>query len=522
MAFPWLTLASALLIVASFPPWGFSFLIWVSLVPWFFALNRTSHWKQAVIQGLLLSFFINLFGFFWIASVLHEFGALPWILSIIGFLLFSLIVQPQFICLAPFIRRSFNSKQQLSNLLGITLLYSGTDWLLPKIFKDTLGHALYSSPNLRQVADLGGAPLLTALIFLINGTIYRICKKKAFLAPLIFALLMLTAAQIYGQHRRVEIENQIKKPTLSLQASAIQANIGDFDKIAAEQGMFGAAEKILDSYFSLSDAALKMPQKPDFLVWPETAYPSTFRTPSTANEHIRDQKIDTFVQSRQTSLLFGGYDHSEGKDYNALFALSGSNPLQIYRKNMLLLFGEYIPGADQFKFIRDAFPQVGNFGRGKGPDLLSIPLARSPQGRVLFGPVICYEALFPEYVIKAANKGSQFILNITNDSWFGPYGEPPLHLALVSFRSIETRLSQLRSTNTGISALILPNGEITHPTAIGEKEILNVKIPILEPIPTLIKKWGDWFGPWAFLLGLMILIKSYFTSYIVHLLHRHY
>lgn len=515
MVFPWLTLASALLIVASFPPWGFSFLIWFSLVPWFFALKRTSHWKQAATQGLLLSFFINLFGFFWIASVLHEFGALPWILSVIGFLLFSLIVQPQFICLAPFIRRSFSSKQEIWNLLGITFIYAGTDWLLPKIFKDTLGHAFYSSPNLRQVADLGGAHLLTALIFLVNGTVYRtLChisekKPKNLILQLVFTLLALTAAQIYGQHRCIEIENQLKKPAFSIQASAIQANIGDFDKIAAEQGMFGAAEKILNTYFSLSDTALKMTKKPDFLVWPETAYPSTFRTPSTVSERARDQKVEAFVQSRQTSLLFGGYDHSEGKDYNALFALSGSNPLQIYRKNMLLIFGEYIPGADQFKWIRDAFPQVGNFGRGKGPDLLSLTLARSPQGRVQFGPVICYEALFPDYVIEAARKGSQFILNITNDSWFGPYGEPPLHLALVSFRSIETRLPQLRSTNTGISALILPNGEITHPTRIDEKEILNVEIPILEPIPTLIKNWGDWFGPSAFLLGLAILIGSH-------------
>lgn len=519
MAPHWLTLCSAILIVASFPPWGLSFLIWVSLLPWFFALKKTSNSKQALTQGVLLSVLINLLGFYWVASVLHEFGGLPWVLSILGFLLFSLIGQPQFILLAPVIRFFLQKPTPQPNAvsllewIGLTLFYVGSDWLIPKLFRDTLGHAFYSSPNLRQIADLGGAHLITALIFLVNATVIHVVlnrKKIHWAIPHItFATFALISAEIYGNLRNKQIQEQINHPVYSIQGTAIQANIGDFDKVAAEQGLIGAAEKVLNTYFSLSDSALNMTKKPDFLVWPETAYPSTFRNPNTRSELVRDQKLETFVRSRKIPLLFGGYDTWNQKDFNALFVIdpnsNGSTDLQIYRKNILLLFGEYIPGADQFKLIRDTFPQVGNFGRGVGPELVSIPIPHAPSGQIKTSPVICYEALFPHYVVEAARKGSQMILNITNDSWFGPYGEPPLHLALVTFRSIETRLPQFRSTNTGISALILPDGELANQTSIGKKEILNVEIPIIQSIPTLFKNWGDWFGPFSFTLGVTLL-----------------
>ncbi|MGZ3688656.1 MAG: hypothetical protein ACXVBW_10165, partial [Bdellovibrionota bacterium] len=82
---------------------------------------------------------------------------------------------------------------------------------------------------------------------------------------------------------------------------------------------------------------------------------------------------------------------------------------------------------------------------------------------------------------------------------------PKLHLSLIAFRGIETRLPQLRSTNTGISTLILPDGEITNQTPVGQQATLNVSIPILPNVPTLMKAWGDWFGPTAFALGFLLL-----------------
>jgi apolipoprotein N-acyltransferase len=213
------------------------------------------------------------------------------------------------------------------------------------------------------------------------------------------------------------------------------------------------------------------------------------------------------VRSRKVPLLFGGYDQKDGKDFNAFFFLSpepipgfpGDEDMQVYRKNILLLFGEFIPGAEQIAWIRNQFPQVGNFGRGPGPQVFKV---RSAKGQdVVFSPIICYEALFSDYVIKAARAGSQLILNITNDSWFGPWGEPELHLSLTVFRGIETRLPQLRSTNTGISTLVLPSGEMPQRTGIGTQEVMNATVPLITPVWTLMKTLGDWFGLTALLTG---------------------
>jgi apolipoprotein N-acyltransferase len=260
----------------------------------------------------------------------------------------------------------------------------------------------------------------------------------------------------------------------------------------------------MNKYFALSDEALAQTPRPDFLVWPETAYPSTFRTPMTPDDLARDERVENFVRDRGFPLLFGGYDRADGKDFNAFFALSPpENNLRVYRKNILLLFGEYVPFTENSRFFQKLFPQIANFGRGIGPDVL--PVRISPERSVRLSPIICYEALFPDYVIEAANKGSQLIMNITNDSWFGPRGEPQLHLSLSVFRGIETRLPQLRATNTGISALILPDGSIASSTELFSEQILSVQIPLIDSPPTLMKRWGDWFGKFALAASLVLL-----------------
>ncbi|MEK6580507.1 MAG: apolipoprotein N-acyltransferase [Bdellovibrionota bacterium] len=514
----WQTLLSALLIVLAFPPWNISFLIWFCLVPWLFKLSKTKNLKDALHQGLWLGFFMSLGGFYWVAHTLHSFAMVPWPIAILGFLIFSVFCQPQFAAFAPLLRWLEFRRPEKNLLLYfalIALIYSGIDWFLPKMFMDTFGHAFHRSPWLRQAADLGGAWLLTCIVFFVNMILFEVLRnpklKNKNIRLLSSTTLVILVLNIYGYFRSHAIEQLLDHPQKQFQAAVLQGNIGDFDKLASERGVRGAAAKVLEVFFSLSDEALSKTPKPDVLLWPETSYPTTFRNPYTADDLARDQQLETFVKARKIPLLFGGYDRHQKKDYNAFFflapegelGLADAGDLQIYRKNILLLFGEYIPFAEDIRALKDAFPQVGNFGRGIGPSVLEIRSTNPAVGIVPTNPVICYEALFPNYVIDGVNKGSRLILNITNDSWFGPWGEPKLHLALSVFRSIETRTPQLRGTNTGISALILPDGSIRAQTKIGTKEIMNVTVPVLEPVPTLMKKWGDWFGITALITGLL-------------------
>ena len=547
----WRIILSAVLIVLSFPPFNFSFLIWICLIPWFFALRRVRSMQAALVQGIWLSFFMTVFGFYWVAFVLQEFGNLPWIVAFLALFLFGTFAQPQFILFSPIfyvlargrleISPSHDSKnhRHIPTLLslGFAFFYAGLDWILPKLWTDTLGHAFYASQYFKQAADLGGAALLTVVVYLTNDLLWSLIDRlrsrkepsywptiRFVLPQALIAISAILAVEYYGVYRLKFLGPILDQPIDTLQVGVIQGNIGDFDKLASETGSRGAARKILETFFTMSDQALRLTPKPEVLVWPETSYPSTFRTPQNTDELFRDQSVEHYVKDRKFTLLFGGYDRYKQKDYNAFFFLSphgesslGSpGDLQIYRKNILLLFGEYIPGMESIKFLREQFPQIGNFGRGEGPSVLKIYRdvslgAKHPTElpAISVGPIICYEALFPNYVIASANLGSQLIMNITNDSWFGPWGEPELHLALTTFRSIETRLPQLRSTNTGISALITATGDMPQQTGIGKAEIMNVKVPITPPIWTLMKSWGDWFGRTAFVLGIIFLFFGY-------------
>ncbi len=502
-----LTIVAAALLVFSFPPWNQAYLIWFALVPWFAAIRRAPDRRRAVLQGVWLSFFMSVGGFYWVATVLNEFGELPWPFALLGLCLYALGGQPQFLVFAGLLKHlELKWPKLLRSGLFLALLYTGVDWLLPKLFVDTLGHSMYQAHRLRQVADIGGASLITFIIFAVNDGIWKAAFTLRVPRPpfilnrvLLLPLLLVAAALGYGGWREEQIHRLMAQPTSKTRFGVIQPNIGDIDKLAVISGLRAASEKVLDTLFEMSEQALQLSPKPEVLVWPETSYPSSFRTPRTATELAHDQRIERFVRSAGVPLLFGGYDMLGKKDFNAFFFLSPEatktglapgeppNDLQVYRKNILLLFGEYIPGADSFDFIKNAFPRVGNFGRGIGPDVVTVK-------NIPIGPVICYEALFTNYVIGAARKGARMILNITNDSWFGPHGEPILHLSLTTFRSIETRLPQLRATNTGISTLIEPDGEITHASEIDKPAIVNVEVGVIEPVWTLIKAWGDWFG----------------------------
>jgi len=165
-----------------------------------------------------------------------------------------------------------------------------------------------------------------------------------------------------------------------------------------------------------------------------------------------------------------------------------------------------MPFSDVFPILNQWFPQVGNFGRGPGPEVFTVPM-RHGEVSPRIAPIICYEALFTRYTVEAARHGAQLLVNVTNDSWFGPFGEPELHLALSAFRSIETRLPQIRSTNTGISALILPDGSITGASPKNEALHLNWEIVLPEENPDSgVIRWGDWFGPTALFVGLILLL----------------
>ncbi len=512
-------LLSAFFLFLTFEPlglWGFAT---IALVPWFSVLATARTKREAVQQSFWLGILMSLLAFYWVAYVIHQFGGVPWVLAIIGLGLFSFIGQPQFAIGALGIRGllfRIQNEQRGFAVLGLglvgALFYAGLDWILPKLFVDTLGHALIHAPTLRQAADIGGPAFLTFLLLTANFAIYALWNRfrtrdepaiwgaiRAAAPLAVVSVVALVAADRYGRYRIAQVAERLAAPKRTLQAAAIQANIGDLEKLASESGYRQASERVMRAYYDLSDDALKLSPKPEVLLWPETAYPSTFRSPETSDDFGRDKSMEDFVASRKVPIAFGGYDRDmKGLSYNAVFYLNPDGTDSRYTKTILIMFGEYIPGVDFFPALRQLFPMVGFFGRGPGSVIREVAGVKTQ-------PVICYEVLFPNFVRDAVVQGAEVIFNFTNDSWFGPVGVPYYHLQLAAFRSIESRTPQFRATNTGFSALILPDGAITQRSKLYEPEIINATIPIIEPIPTLMLAWGDWFGKSAFALAFLVM-----------------
>ncbi len=232
---------------------------------------------------------------------------------------------------------------------------------------------------------------------------------------------------------------------------------------------------------------------PDLIVWPETAIPWRLETADPVLRQIAGT-------AGGAPVVLGALRGAADGTRNSLAVLDGQGAVrQIYDKHHLVPFGEYIPFsalAGRLGLMGLATNGVG-FSAGPGPELIDLGLL----GRAL--PLICYEAVFAHIVGRAPER-PDFLLQITNDAWFGDYAGPQQHLAQARMRAIEQGLPLLRAANTGISAAIDPYGRIIDALPLGVHGYLDVPLPQANN-PTLYARIGD-------LPVIVILILGLFTQ----------
>lgn len=175
-----------------------------------------------------------------------------------------------------------------------------------------------------------------------------------------------------------------------------------------------------------------------------------------------------------------------------------------YDKNYLLMFGEYIPLGDKFPFLYDWIPEAGRFEAGTTVETFDL-------NGIQIGVMICYEDILPRFTRRLATKKTHLLVNVTNDAWFGKTSEPYHHLALATMRSIETRRSMVRSTNTGVSAFIDPAGRIRKQTDLDNAEVLVDDVPLMDLDPVYIRI-GDVFLTANFVGLILIFIGGHLTK----------
>jgi apolipoprotein N-acyltransferase len=284
----------------------------------------------------------------------------------------------------------------------------------------------------------------------------------------------------------------------------VQADVSQESKWTPE-----AYQGIVDRYVDLTSRptlAGSGTRQPDVIVWPEGALPSSAN--SVFGEGSPDAVAIAGALSPAQTLLIGLARGEPGaasdlpdRYYNSLFALhdegaSGLRIVGLYDKYRLVPFGEFMPLGDLMGAIgiRKLVHMAEDFSSGPRPAPITLPNAPPVQ------PLICYESLFPGFTPGGTNR-PRWIVNVSNDAWFGRTSGPLQHLNLASYRAVETGLPVVRATPTGVSAMIDPWGRVVGSNRLnaGESGVIDTYLP--EPAHhTLYGRIGDLLF-WLMVIG---------------------
>jgi apolipoprotein N-acyltransferase len=235
---------------------------------------------------------------------------------------------------------------------------------------------------------------------------------------------------------------------------------------------------------------------PDLVIWPEAAVTFWLGDEPDAQARIVEAAPDN------AQVIIGARRYEGRRIFNSMVALGkDGQPTDIYDKTHLVPFGEYVPFGGflaRFGIYGLAAEDGAGFSAGDTRDLLDL----GALGNVV--PLICYESIFPN-LSRFTDQRPDWILQITNDAWFGQLAGPQQHLAQARMRAIEQGLPFVRAANTGVSAVIDPKGRIIAQLGLGQAGFLDVKLPKAEKV-TLYNRTGDFAALIVLLLGLASLL----------------
>jgi apolipoprotein N-acyltransferase len=485
-----LCLLSAALLILSFPNFNLWILAWFGFLPFFFALQNISK-----IKAFLLSYFTGLaFWFGIIYWLIHV--TLPGMVVLAGYLAF-------YFAIFGLLLKIFLAREGKWGTLFIPCLWCVLEYCRSHLFTGfpwaLLGYSQFLNLAMIQIADSTGAWGVSFLVMMSNVFIYSLINKiwvpgtKHRVAKInienIVVLGLFIAVLVYGIFK---LSFQAPASGSSqVRISVVQGNIPQYLKWEPRARGF-----ILRKYFSLSESAFNA--HPDLIIWPEAALPVVLE-----EEPEYYHKVLDFAAREGRPLLFGAVSSREGNYYNSALLISGKGRLlQRYDKLHLVPFGEYIPLRKTFRFLESIVP-IGDFTAGRQYTLFNL-------ARLKFAVLICFEDLFPELSRRFSRSGADFLVNITNDAWFGETSSPYQHLAASVFRAVEARRYLIRAANTGISGFIAPTGKII--SLVGRKNAKAIFTPgyktqtlsIAKAKPSFYANYGDWF----ILANLIYLIVS--------------
>jgi apolipoprotein N-acyltransferase len=495
---------SGIVLVLCFPTIDFFYLAWIALVPFLSSLYDKEP-KQAFLSGIFLGvpyFFGTLY---WIYHSINHYGGVPFFTSIIIVILLCLYLSI-YTGIFGFLFSITIKRTNFPSLYIAPLFWVVLEFLRSYIFTgfpwSSIGYTQYKFLTIIQIADITGIYGVSFLIVAVNGALAdlfllkrRIKEMPLFplshtVIGLISLLVFIILSIIYSQIRLNE-----ERPSNQFTASIIQGNIEQDKKWESSY-----QDVVIETYKILTLQSIT--DQPYIVVWPETAVPFFFETDINYTNDLVD-----FQKQLNTHLLFGSI-LVKGKT-NEKYLLSNSAVLldrdgkvtYIYDKIHLVPFGEYIPLQKFLFFVNKLVVGIGDYVPGD-----NYIKAKTPFGD--FATLICYEIIFPGLVRKFYSNEGDFIVNITNDAWFGKTKGPYQHFSMAVFRAVENRKPVIRAANTGISGFIDSNGRILSTTKLFQQSVLTRDIKT-DNTRTFYSKYGDLFSYIWIVFSILLLTKIY-------------
>ncbi len=389
-------------------------------------------------------------------------------------------------------------------ILTLALALTIAEWLRGHLLSgfpwNAFGYTLTGPLVLAQAAALFGLWGLTFIALAIFSSPATLADESAdtrrpWLPPLL-AMVTLAALTAYGTTR---LALQPTGYVDGVRLRIMQPNLPQDDKFN-----YGAKQQVMRRYITLSDRSTG-PQSAGLrdvthLIWPESAFPFFLTREPDALAQIAD------LLPEGTVLITGAVRAPETntgakgpRAYNAIYVIDHDGSiLSIYDKVHLVPFGEYLPFQDQLE--RLGLTQLtkvqGGFLAGDRRRALNVP--RAPR----FLPLVCYEIIFPGAAVPRGER-PDWLLNLTNDGWFGTSSGPYQHMQQARVRAIEEGLPLVRAANTGISAVIDPLGRVIKSLPLNVQGVLDAPLP-RRIEPPLYARAGDAFA--GLILGVTAVI----------------
>ena len=495
---------SGLLLTGAFPKIGLDWLAWIALVPLLYAIREYSAgaaFRLGFITGLV--HFLSLL--YWLVPVMRTYGYLPLVLSACILLLLAAFLALFVAGFAAVLTAA--GRNPAACLTRVPLIWVALEYIRSFIFSgfpwELLGYSQYKRLLLIQISDLLGVYGLSAFIAFANGAVFitllygvktrwqcAAITKRLATGSVIALVVGVALIGSYGHWRLKTIDNLI---TISpkTRIAVIQGNI---DQAVKWDPAF--QKDTIKKYNQLSASVIK--QRPDLIVWPESATPFYFLYNIAPSEMVFEG-----IRQTATAYLIGSPSFVRKDDlveyYNSAYLIvPEEKTMGKYDKTHLVPFGEYVPFKKWLPFLGKIVAQVGDFRAGKVGRTL-------PWRRERLGVQICYEIIFPGLARAMAANGASILINITNDAWFGKTSGPYQHFSMTVFRAVENRRSLARSANTGISGFIDPAGRILTATPLLQTAAATQTLPLLTT-KSVYTRIGDLFAQACLALVLLIAV----------------